>query len=52
MIILNVTSCDFLIYSNDDNNYHVIPVKLNNIFCKKLLFDLKVIYFEKLIREL
>lgn len=52
MVMLNVTSCDFLIYSSFDDDYHVIPVDLDIHFCKNLLLDLKLIYFEKLIHKI
>jgi len=52
MVMLNVTSCDFLIYSSFDDDYHLIPVELGIHFCKHLLLDLKLIFFEKLIHEI
>jgi len=51
MLMLNVNNCDFVIYNSLENNYFVINVGINLIFCKNLLLSLKIIYFEKMIHH-
>jgi len=51
MVLLNVQMCDFIIYSSYDNNYTVINVIYDELYCKDLFFSLKKIYFERLLHE-
>lgn len=52
LVMLNVTHCDFIIYSSFDNIYHVIPIDFNYDYCKCMLLSLKCVYFDKLLHEI
>lgn len=52
LVMLNVTHCDFIIYSSFDNIYHIIPIDFNYDYCKRMLLSLKCVYFDKLLHEI
>jgi len=49
IVLLNVTVCDFIIYSSNDNNYLLIQVSFDDMYCKTMLNNLKCFYFERLL---
>lgn len=51
IVLLNVTICDFIIYSSYDNNYATIVVNYDDLYCRDMFFSLKIIYFERLLHE-
>jgi len=51
MVLLNVDLCDFIIYSSYDNNYTVIDIIYDELYCKDLFFSLNTVYFERLLHE-
>lgn len=52
LVLLNCPSCDFIIYDSFDNNILVINISLDYDYAKNLIFNLKIIYFEKLLHEI
>lgn len=52
MVLLNVTECNFILYSSFDNNYIMIQVLYDELYCKNMLYNLKIIYFERLLHEI
>lgn len=52
LVILNVTVCDFIIYSSYEKNYFLIQVSFDEMFCKTMLNNLKIVYFERLLHEI
>jgi hypothetical protein len=45
MAIMNLDTCDFILYAPFDDSIKIIPVKRNNIFISELLRTLKDKYF-------
>lgn len=52
IVILNVTVCDFIIYSSYEKNYFLIQVSFDEMYCKTMLNSLKIVYFERLLHEI
>jgi len=52
LVLLNLNSCDFIIYNSIEHNYVVINVKFDDQYCKTLLQVLKIVYFEKLLHTI
>jgi len=52
IVLLNVTVCDFIIYSSYGNNYFLIQVSFDEMYCKEMLNNLKIVYFERLLHEI
>lgn len=50
--MLNLKTCDFIIYNSFEHKYIVLKVDFDYEYCKKILHTLKIIYFEKLIHEI
>lgn len=51
LVLLNVPSCDLIIHDSLENDILVINVSFDSDYAKQLIFNLKVIYFEKLLHE-
>ncbi|XP_064471985.1 uncharacterized protein LOC135386149 [Ornithodoros turicata] len=49
MAVLNVASCDFVVYSSFDNTICVVKVPFNRDFCLRMLLHLKAIYFKHIV---
>lgn len=52
MVLVNVQSTDFLIYSSFDKSFKVIPISFDKTFTRDLLFSLKVIYFKFMLHNI
>lgn len=52
MLLVNVQSTDFVIYSSFDKSFKIIPVSFDKKFTKVLLFSLKVIYFKFMLHNI
>lgn len=52
MVMTNVNNCDFIIYSSFEDKIVTFNVDIDIDFCKSLLLNLKVIYYEKMIHEI
>lgn len=52
MVMLNVNTCDFIVYSSYEDTYVVINVMYDEIYCKNMFFKLKIIYFERLLHNI
>lgn len=51
-MVINVNACDFIIYSSFEDKIVTINVPIDIDFCKSLLLNLKIIYYEKMIHEI
>lgn len=52
LVLINLSSCDFIIYNSLQHNYKVINVNFDDKYCKTLLQVLKIVYFEKLLHTI
>lgn len=52
MALLNLKSCDFVIYSNVSNSIRILNVKFNVNFARDLFESLKRRYFDKMLHEI
>ncbi len=52
IILLNLETCDFVIYNSLEHKYIILNVDIDYEYCKKMLCTLKITYFEKLIHEI
>lgn len=52
LILLNLSSCDFVVYNSLEHNYIVINVEFDFNYCKTLLQVLKIVFFEKLLHSI
>lgn len=49
MCLLNLTTCDFVIYSNHSNTIEIVSVSFDEVYANKLMLMLKKNYFGKMI---
>lgn len=52
LVLLNLSSCDFVVYNSLEHNYIVINVEFDFNYCKTLLQVLKIVFFEKLLHTI
>lgn len=52
IVLLNLSSCDFIIYNSLDHSYILININIDVEYCTKLLQVLKIVYFEKLLHTI
>ncbi|XP_016655892.1 uncharacterized protein LOC107882272 [Acyrthosiphon pisum] len=52
LVMLNLETCDFVIYSSLEHKYIILKTDFDYEYCKKMLCTLKIIYFEKLIHDI
>lgn len=52
LVLLNLNSCDFVIYNSLEHSYIVLNVLFDLKYCTQLLHVLKIIYFEKLLHKI
>lgn len=52
MAILNLSECDFVIYSTFSKSYIVINIKLDIGYCIELIKKLQNIYFNNMLHEI
>uniref|UniRef100_A0A2S2PE25 YqaJ viral recombinase domain-containing protein n=1 Tax=Schizaphis graminum TaxID=13262 RepID=A0A2S2PE25_SCHGA len=52
LVLLNLSSCDFVVYNSLEHSYIVINVEFDFHYCKILLQVLKIVYFEKLLHTI
>lgn len=50
--MLNVSYCDLILYNSFDDNFQIISTGLNYDYCKCMLFNLKSVYFDKLLHKI
>lgn len=52
LVLLNLHSCDFVVYDSFEHKYIVINILFDYEYCKKMLEILKIVYYEKLLHQI
>lgn len=52
MVMTNVSACDYIIYNSYEDKIVIINVSIDIDFCKCLLLNLKMVYYEKMIHQI